>query len=261
MGLDASYLNHNVFSQLTCYGDFYKTLGFRVLNWTSEGTKSFVNLDTYVYSSISGTLESIRVTLSNGRINDAYALLRKYFDSTIINIYSNLYLKEHFSVETLIVKQIEGWRKGTIQIPEYRVMSNYIRASDRLKPITDLLFRDDLYKGIRSRCNAHTHYNFYRFILLNDKEIFLPDRVESLNGFSDDLDNIFILHLSYIFYLNDHYMMSSDYLDSLEVGGTPEEGSQYWVAPFVQQIFDDVIKTKRPEIFHVIKENTLMRLE
>ena len=36
-------------------------------------------------------------------------------------------------------------------------------------------------------------------------------------------------------------MMSSDYLDALECNMQPEADSQYWVAPFVQEIFDDIV--------------------
>jgi len=56
-------------------------------------------------------------------------------------------------------------------------------------------------------------------------------------------------------------MASSDYLDALEVGQQPEEGSQYFVAPFVQQAFDKVIKVKRPDVAAAIKRNTAMVLE
>ena len=77
----------------------------------------------------------------------------------------------------------------------------------------------------------------------------------------DLLENIFILHLSYLFYLNDHYMMSMDYADSMDCGLMPEEGSQYYVAPFIQEIFDTVIKKKRPDLAREIKEGTPMLLE
>jgi len=55
-------------------------------------------------------------------------------------------------------------------------------------------------------------------------------------------------------------MMSSDYIDSLECGITPEEGSQYYVAPFVQKIFNDVIKKNRSDLAKIIKSNTSMKL-
>lgn len=115
------------------------------------------------------------------------ALLRKYYDSAVINVYSNLYLKDHFSIETFIVEKINNWLQGREQIPEYRVMSQYIRASPTL-------------------------------------------------------------------------MMSSDHLDALQCNMEPEENSQYWVAPFIQDLFLEVLTPRRPDIAAAIKANSAMQL-
>jgi hypothetical protein len=259
--LGKRYLHHRVFAELTEYADFYCSLSFSIMNWISQGTKAITNIDTYVYSSIQGTLESIHDILLKGRINDSYALLRKYYDSTIINVYSNLYLSDHFSIDNFIVAQIDNWRKGTETLPDFRIMSKYIKDSSRLSAITNLLHQDKTYQSIRKRCNDHTHYNFYHNVLLNDNEILLQNRLTSLDTFSKDLEDIFIQHFSFVFYLNDHYWMSSDYIDSLDVGATPEEGSQYFVAPFIQNIFDKVIKAKRPDIAKEIKSKSSMNIE
>ena len=259
--LGKEYLEHMVFGQLTEYAKFYDALSFSIMNWISQGTKAILNIDTYVYSSIQGTIESIKVILLKGRINDSYALLRKYYDATIINVYSNLYLSDHFNIDNFIVTQIDNWIKGTDTIPEYRVMSKYIKNSPKLQAITTLLQKDKTYKDVRDRCNNHTHYNFYHNLLLNDNEIYNQNRLSSLDTFSTDLEDIFIQHFAYIFYLNDHYMMSSDYIDSLDLGLTPEEGSQYWVAPFIKEIFDNVLKNKRPDIAEAIKEKAAIQLE
>jgi hypothetical protein len=221
---------------------------------------ALLNLDTYAYSSIKGTIDSIKDILLKGRINDSYALLRKYYDSTIINIYAGLYLLDHFSFDNFIVNQIDNWRKGTDTIPEYRVISKYINDSPRLKSLNDLFKKDDRYKKIRDRCNDHTHYNFYRNLLLNDNQIYNPNRTKYLDVFSKDIEAIFIQHFAYIFYINDHYMMSSDYIDCLDIGVTPEENSQYFVAGFIQKAFDEIIKVKRPDIAEEIKRNTQMEL-
>lgn len=259
--LDHAYKNHHVFEQLSKYAEFYKNLSFSIMGFVSQGTESFLNIDTYVYSSIQGTLESIRDILIQGRINDAYALLRKYYDVAIINIYSDLYLEDHFSLENFVVDKINNWLQGKEKLPEYRVMSQYIRTSKKLAKINDLIYKDNTYKKLRERCNDHTHYNFYYNLLLNDNEIYLKNRIATLNSFSKDLENIFILHLSYLFYLNDHYMMSSDFVNSLDSGLTPEKDSQYYVAPFVQEIFNDVIKKSRMDLVMEIKTKTSMLLE
>lgn len=255
------YNNHSIFEQLQSYSDFYDSLSFSMMSWASHGTKALLNLDTYAYSSIKGTIESIRDILRKGRINDAYALLRKYYDSTMINVYAGLFLEDNFSFENFIVTQIDNWREGTDSIPEYRVISKYLKDSQKLAPINKLLKKDDRYKKIRDRCNDHTHYNFYRNLLLNDNEIHNPNRVKYLDVFSRDIEAIFIQHFAYIFYLNEHYMMSSDFMDYSEAGMTPEEGSQYWVAPFVQKTFDEIIKVKRQDIAEEMKRKIEMKLE
>lgn len=78
---------------------------------------------------------------------------------------------------------------------------------------------------------------------------------------SEDISQLMIYHLSYLFYINEHYMMSSDYRDYLDVGETPPKDSQYWVATFIQNIFNDLIKTFRPDIANLIKDKTSMHLE
>jgi len=95
----------------------------------------------------------------------------------------------------------------------------------------------------------------------NNSQIFSEHKLSILNRFAKDIEDIFILHLSYIFYLNDHYLMDSDYIDCLDCGITPEPNSQYWVAPFIQNIFDTVIKENRMDLAIEIKKKTAMALK
>jgi hypothetical protein len=71
VGISKQYLEHNVFLQLTEYADFYKDLSYSIMGWRKPGTIGAGNFDTYVYSSMQGTLESIKDILLKGRINDA----------------------------------------------------------------------------------------------------------------------------------------------------------------------------------------------
>lgn len=254
------YQQHPVFERLKQFADFYESLSDNAFRFISSGTTTPFNLDTYVFTSMAGTLESIHDILIKGRINDAFALLRKYYDSAIINAYCTLYLEDNCSLENFIVTKIDNWLKGTEQLPEFRVMSNYIRSSEKLRPINDLLYRDDRYKKLRDRGNDHTHYNFYHNVLYNDNKVHLPSRIKLLDRLSMDALNIFVLHFAYIFYLRDHYMASTDYVDALDCDMQPEPGSQYWVANFVQSTFDEVIKKHRADIAGEILAKTGMEL-
>ena len=54
-------------------------------------------------------------------------------------------------------------------------------------------------------------------------------------------------------------MMSSDYVDALDLGFQPEEGSQYWVAGYVSNVFEKYILT-RPEIAEYMRKHSGMNL-
>jgi len=257
---DKTYQEHLVFIELKRYMKFYEQLAMAVFPFVTMGTKAIHNIDTYVYSSMQGTLESMKLILHGGRINDTYSLLRKFYDSAVINVYSGLYLRDNFNTESYIVQKINNWLLGKERLPEYRVMSQYIKSSKVLRPINDIFGIDNRYKLIRARCNDHTHYNFYRHAMLNDNKIYMNNRVKWLDIFSEDIHDLLIMHLGYVFFLNSHYMMSSDYLDALECGMQPNEDSQYWVAPFIQVFFDEVITPRRPDVTSAIRTNTLIQL-
>ena len=97
--------------------------------------------------------------------------------------------------------------------------------------------------------------------MLNDNQIYINDRLKTLDELSDDIRDIFIKHFIWLFTLNEHYMTSSDYMDSLECGITPEEGSQYYVAPFIQEVFDGIIKKHRMDLALELKNTTCMKLK
>ena len=257
---DKMYAEHRIFLELDSYIDFYSSLSTSVFCFPTMGTTSICSIDTYVYSSIQGTVDSIKIILENGRINDSYSLLRKYHDSVMINTYSILYLQDNFSIDNFVVEKINNWLHGKEQLPEYRVMSRYIRESEKLKEINGCLYKDDRYKNIRDRCNDHTHYNYFNNVMLNDREVYLKNRLSSLDQLSEDVRDIFILHLSYIFTLNDHYMISSDHMDYLECGQVPPEGSEYWVAPYVKKAFGEIVSANRSDLAAIIKGNTAMQL-
>ncbi len=259
--LDTNFQKHPVFEELASDIEFYDDLSLAVFSWVTQGTQALTNIDTYIFSSLAGTLDSIQLVLLNGRINDAWALLRKYYDSTVINVYSAAYLKNNFGIENFVVEKINDWLQGKSQLPEFRVMSKYIRECQWLQNVNKILLeKDKRYFDIRKRCNDHVHYNFYAHVMLNDKQIYIKNRTKFLDLFLQDMKDIFFMHISYIFFINQHYMASTDYVDYLDCGKNPPEGCQYWVAPFVQKVINRM-KDYRPDIVDFLRSETDMELE
>ena len=79
------YDNHDIFATLDKIVHFYFMLSQNTIGWVSTGIMSEISPDTYVFGSICGTVESIKQLSAGGRIADAFTLLRKYHDATIIN--------------------------------------------------------------------------------------------------------------------------------------------------------------------------------
>lgn len=254
------YQNHPIFEDLDYFVEFYEHLAHQTFRFLARGTRAVFSMDSYVFSSIQGTLDSIRMLLRAGMMNDAYALLRKYHDSAVINAYTSLYVENHFSLEEFIVERIEGWRSGLVKLPSFKTMLAYLQQSDSLESLNKVLAMDDRYLLLRKRCNGHVHYNYYAHMALNIKEIYLDGRVGVLTQMRSDLRDVLVLHLAYVFTINYAYMGSSDYIDALECGLEPEEGSQNWVSRLVQELFDNFITPWRPDVTTVIQANSLMEL-
>lgn len=254
------YQNHTVFALLDELITYYDWWSFSIMSFMSSGTKSIINIDTYIYSSIHGTLQSIKLILQDGQINDAYALIRKFQDAIVMNVYTNLYLSDNHSLDNFIVKKVQGWLDGSDQLPNFRAMTNYIKDNRATKTLYDLINKDDRYERIRDRGNNNTHYNFYSNVILNVSNAYNKDRGKYLDTIKHDLEHLVLMHLAYIFSIAEHYMVSSDYMDHLECGMTPPENSQYWVANGVQEIFDKIIKKSRPDIAKYVLETTSMQL-
>lgn len=260
--LTKEYKEHLIFSELDKYINFYDSFSFSILKFLSVGTEA-LNYETYLISSLRSTLESIKKLLEFGTINDAYALTRKYYDSIVIHVYTSLYIEKHHSLENLIVEKINNWLKGKEKLPDYKTMNSFIRNSESLENINKLLFPNNnkKYTNIRQELNDHTHYNYFQYMMLNDYRVYNPKRINELSQLSIYLREIFIKHYVWMFSVKDQFMMSDDYLDYLEMDMTPPENSQYWVAPCIQNMFDEVIKKYRPDLAEELKKSTFMELE
>ena len=257
---DTKYTNYTIFEELNYYVNFYESLSNSVMSFATKGTTAVVNMDTYVYMSMRGTLESINLVLKNGNLNDAYALLRKYYDSVMINAYTNLYINQNSGIADFYVTEINNWLHGKKPLPRMSKMAKYLNNSSSLSKLNKLIDLDRRYEGIRDRCNDNMHYNFFALILLNDGRVYLKERFQYLEQLRNDIRDVFILSVSYILTINEHYMVSSDYLDHLNLGMSPPESSQYWVAPFIQEMANKVLLKERPDILELLKRSTNMEL-
>ncbi|MGY3231845.1 hypothetical protein ACVWWJ_003329 [Luteibacter sp. HA06] len=256
----ASESTESVAAALNGYAEFYDGLSYGVMSFVPVGTRSILSLDTYLMSSMASTLRGMAALLLMGSVNDAYALARKLYDAALIGTYVNLYLGRNGQAGQPLVEQIDGWITGTKALPRTGHITKYVDGADELNPVRPCLGQLD-YEAVRERCNDHTHHNFLSHLLLNDGRVRVKNREQWVAQLGVDTLDIIVLHLAYSFCLSGHYMMSSDYMDAMEMGMTPDYGSQDWVAPTVQAFLRDHVEPRCGGLIAALRAETGMLLE
>ena len=275
----AGYDDHIVFSHLDTIKSFYETL-----SWCNIGgietaailsqSRIFSTI-TYIYSSLEGTIESISVLLRNGRCNDAFALVRKYCDSIIIDIYKHILVKEiehkfhlELSIEAIKDNRIKAWIDSEDALfrekETGKIYAKIAETHPQLTKLFNLTDRDTLYHKLRDICNDNVHYSHLYNMMANDYEMIKSQkgmRDFYINNISKAIVLFFTIHFAFIYESNPMVYMSSDYIDHLDCGSRPPEGSERWLCQSVQRAFDDIIKPNNPVIATYLKSLDLMDLE
>jgi len=239
----ATLKDSQLMQDLLRFQDFYKNVAYNCFLFLPKGTKGVCNYDSYLYESLAGTISSIHTMVEKGHLNDACVLLRLYFDNILTQTYIHLLAEQKFDVFTnFYVNEISEWLQKKNRIPSIKKVLAMIETSDKTKTIYSLVNKNDRLKTDREFLDDCVHGNRYQYFLYNCSAIYLKHRDVFLSKIQTVLNTLFVLHLSFIFSLTSHYLTSSDYRDCLEMGMTPPEGSEYWIAPFAQEIFDTYIK-------------------
>lgn len=261
------YKEHIVFEDLEIIGDTYNFLSENSMSFVPSGMPDgWINYETYIFSSLKKTIESIHMLLNCAHINDAFALLRKYFDTVMIAVFFSAYTKDQIKANQknlfYTVEMLKNWLYGKSQTPTYGAIVKYLRRSSSFKDLMNMFeFREDKGFGkIRRILDDNMHINRYILLLNNDNEIYYPRRIRLLTTFQQCVDSIFSFHFASIVYLNGVYLLSSEYRDYLEFGQNPPEGSENWPANQAQIALDRFVKPMAT-ISSFLKQHTFLEFD
>lgn len=255
-----AYQNHSVFEKIDHMKAYYDGLSDTCFHFIPNGTLGAANYASYVYMSICTTLDSIKMLLKTGHITDAFVLIRKLFDTVLVEIYFDVVRKDRFDwIENFVVKDVDEWLKGKHRIPKTDKILTAFKNSPSTKKLFPFFGWDTYLKKNRELLDDSVHVNRYSSILLNCPSVYIEDRMQQLKNADIILNQIVLIHMAFIFYLNGHYMMASDHIDYLDMGMTPPEGSEYWLANYAQDAFDEFIKPHE-RLATFIKEHSTMEI-
>jgi hypothetical protein len=236
-----------------------------------------------IFLSISGTMESIREILEKGRINDAYGLMRKYYEAITIQIYFLLHISEHAAgirnkkyeeddseaginryitklINDLFDNPLQTWIDEERNLPHFSVMARFIK--DRISGYLDTeLLSLQTYIDLRRRCEDNLHYNSPNSFVLNNS-IAEIDRMPVLNQLSEDLRDLFILHFVYILTIAGDIFKPSKGFFALFNFTNSELLSDIdgHVLPVIQAIFDKVVQPYSSELADAVVKSTSVNL-
>ena len=250
--LSAEYKEHQVFEVLKDIRDLYEFISQNSFGFLPTGLpEEWINIDTYISSSMRGTIDAMALLLGDAFINDAFALLRKYFDEVMVSIFYSVYSEDQIDKNSdkflYTVEKLKRWTHGKEPSPRYYDTLKYLKRSNRFEALLEMFNFDgeNGYKTIRDFLDDNMHLNSYRMFINNDNEIVNESRVKLLSLYSNYLKSIFLFHYTSVIYLKPLYIMSTDYRDCMDCGKTPPESSQYWVAPIADKMFVKYIKPKK----------------
>lgn len=273
-GLGMEYYNHKFFDLLADLNYFYDFLSDSCCN-TGNGcmiTGKF-SVNSNIYSSIQGTIESIKILVFAGRLNDAFALTRKLEDAIYTDLYTNILIKQD---ELKIVdpkEEIKNIRDKSI-VRKWVLHKNILWRENELSTIKgkikevapelgNLFEKMEKNSNNRQACNDNVHYNSWETFAINDFHYLSGTRKGGvlLNDLYDIVLRLFVYHFSYTYIQRGFIYGSYDYINYLEEGLEPEPDSQYWVAQIVQDVFDKYIKTEYNTIAQYLINNGIMNLK
>lgn len=272
--------DHSVFETIALMISTYEVVSMTAFSTLGQYRSRAHGIDSWFLDSISGTLDSIRLCLSRGHISDAYGLLRSVVERTWLHTYLldrscqddmmvqietdspeafSESLVKHFGTEDWYDRAIEDWIAGRKPLPALREIRPSLQMSQHLVDL-NALFPSNEDKEISDRCNDHLHVNFAKFLFSHYDGYRLDKLVPACNQIEIDLKFVISKHLTHLFFFRQSYMASDDYVGSLDCGLEPEEGSQYWVAPVVQEFYDKLVSPKSPGIVDFLRAQTSMEI-
>ena len=102
-----AYQNHQVFELIDHMMDYYEGLWDTSFYFIPHGTTTIGNYASNIFLSIRTTLESIKMLLKEGHITDAFVLIRKLFDTVVVEIYLNVVREDKYDwMKSLVVEDL-----------------------------------------------------------------------------------------------------------------------------------------------------------
>ena len=215
--------------------------------------------------SLECTMGSIVSCCEHGCIADTNTLLRKYRDDLFFYLYILVYDSEKKlgvgSKYLLEMEQnIESWLQNELNNLNINMVLKAIASSSYLHDAVKTYKLKSDFDGISRRLNNFVHGNGYRFYNQPSNSYKDTELALEMTQICNDAKYVTVVFLFLLMLCSPMKMMSTDYIDSLDCGIQPPDGSQYWVAPFIQKFLVENESLISENCLQYLRDNTSMEI-
>lgn len=161
-------------------------------------------------------------------------------------------------------KAVDSWLENTLSDDAhfqdrrlYFGASKYISMLKNDDTINNCfeLYLKPLWSTLDRELNNYVHANGSKYIMSNLPNYIYNHRKDIIIHLISTIRDIMVIFISLIIIIKPSFIQSCDYIDFLDIGETPPDGSQYWVAPIIQNFIDTDIFRVSPCLKQFLKEN------
>jgi len=274
---DYQKFSKDIDSLIDFFDSFYQLFIYngRVISYYYNN--QYFILDGTLIQSTTQTLRSIKLSCSIGSFSDANTLIRKVRDDLfqflfilhIVNSKSSQFeenLNPNENQQAVLawfgntVKDLPKKIKKKLEFENYMTV---LKENNAVQKILDEYKLENYWDTLRRKLNDYVHNNGIMYCRQNFVEV---DNKYLNIHFEDSitrLDYISSLFLSLLLMIDSAIIMSSDYIDHMDMNMEPPENSQLWIPDFAQNFIDTKVTKLHPELKQFIKENNIngMRIE
>ena len=243
---------------------FISNLGFLSMGRDFIFCKGWSFSRQNIMISLELTLGNICACCEHASMADGNALLRKYRDDLVFYLYLSAYdaNKKLECIPDKIAKMeniIADWAENKLEGLQIGTVLLAISSMPQLKEAVKKYSLKSSFDRIGKRLNNYVHSNGYSYYNQN-ANIYKSGELEaSLHDLLSDAKYITITFMFLLILCDPLMVMSTDYIDCLDSNMEPHEGSQYWVATFVEEFIKSNISGIEANCLSYLKENTSMQ--
>ncbi|MDU6339850.1 MAG: hypothetical protein E6583_00800 [Clostridium sp.] len=220
----------------------------------------------HILSSTYRTLHSIKICCECCNLADVYILIRKYRDDLFFYLYILCVNSNSDNGNDPKISKDEGniidWLNNDLSNLNINQVLSYIAKTKNVNEVMNKYKLQSSFKSINNELNNFVHANGISYYNKNYQYYNLGDKI---NDISEDIkykiNYITTSFLLVLILVRGDYISATDYVDNLECGYNPIEGSQYWVAPFITEFINSRISLVSDECRAYLKEYSLMDIE